>query len=410
MKKRLDYKWVIVVLCFLMVMTTLGLCSSNKSLFLAPITEALNIERSAYAIGDSCRFVATVIVNMFFASLIKRFGTKKLIIAGFLSLIISSVLYAVGTTLIELYIAGALLGVGLSWTTTTMVGWVVGMWCKKNKGTIMGAVLAANGVGGALAAQLLSPIIYDESTKFGYRNAYLLVAAMLFAVCLLILIFFKEKPHQCEEVEEASTEKATVGFEYSAIKRMPQFYVLIACTFLNGVIFQGTSSVAVVHLKDVGFDSTFIAAIASFGTLVMTISKMFSGYLYDKKGLRVATVCCNLAAIIAIPLLIISNVSAMGKIIVVVYAFIIQFALPLDTVMIPICISDLFGEKAYAKMLGTIVSVGSMGAALGTTLVNFGYDVFKTYVPMFAICLALAVAVTVMMQIVILQMYKKKKD
>ena len=67
-KKRLDYKWVIVGLCFLMVFTNLGFCSSNKSLYLSAITEALGIKRSVFSIADSCRFVTTAIINLFFGS------------------------------------------------------------------------------------------------------------------------------------------------------------------------------------------------------------------------------------------------------------------------------------------------------------------------------------------------------
>ncbi len=151
MKKKIEYKWIVVALCFAMVFTTLGFCSSNKALYLSAITETLQLPRSAFALGDSIRFISTAVVNMFFGTLVRKFGTKKLIGAGFCSLICFTVLYATSNNLWGFYIGGAFLGIGLSWTTTTMVGWVVGKWCKENKGTIMGAVLAANGIGGAVA-------------------------------------------------------------------------------------------------------------------------------------------------------------------------------------------------------------------------------------------------------------------
>ena len=46
MKKKLNYMWVIIVTCFIMEFVALGFCSSNKSLYLGAITEALNIPRS----------------------------------------------------------------------------------------------------------------------------------------------------------------------------------------------------------------------------------------------------------------------------------------------------------------------------------------------------------------------------
>jgi len=76
-KRKLEYKWVIVALCFLMVFTSLGFCSSNKSLYLSAITGALGIKRSVFSFGDSCRYITTAVVNLFFGTLVSKYGTRK---------------------------------------------------------------------------------------------------------------------------------------------------------------------------------------------------------------------------------------------------------------------------------------------------------------------------------------------
>ena len=86
-KRGFDYKWVIIAVCFLMVMISLGFASSTRSLFPDEIAEALEVQRSLVSIGDSIRFIATAIVNLFFGTLIVKFGPKKLILAGFLDLL-----------------------------------------------------------------------------------------------------------------------------------------------------------------------------------------------------------------------------------------------------------------------------------------------------------------------------------
>ena len=89
------YRWVIVAASFLMVFVCLGFCSSSKSLYLAAITEALGIKRSLFSINDSCRYIATAVVNLFFGTLCARFGRKRLIAAGFACLIASMLLIVV---------------------------------------------------------------------------------------------------------------------------------------------------------------------------------------------------------------------------------------------------------------------------------------------------------------------------
>ena len=62
-QRKPDYKWVILVACFIMEFFCLGFCSGNKSLYLSAITEALDIKRSLFAINDSCRYIATAVLN-----------------------------------------------------------------------------------------------------------------------------------------------------------------------------------------------------------------------------------------------------------------------------------------------------------------------------------------------------------
>ena len=105
------YRWVIVAASFLMVFVCLGFCSSSKSLYLAAITEALGIKRSLFSINDSCRYIATAVVNLFFGALCARFGSKRLIAAGFACLIASMLLYAYAPNIYLFYLGGVLLGI-----------------------------------------------------------------------------------------------------------------------------------------------------------------------------------------------------------------------------------------------------------------------------------------------------------
>ena len=125
MKKKLEYKWVILAACFLMVLVCLGFCSSNKGMYLSAITNALGIKRSLFSINDTCRFVATAIANLFFGSLIARFGVRKMAAFGFAALIGSSLIYALADSIYIFYIGGLLLGLGFTFTTTTMASSII---------------------------------------------------------------------------------------------------------------------------------------------------------------------------------------------------------------------------------------------------------------------------------------------
>ena len=119
-KSRLDYKWVVLVVCFLMEFLCLGFCSSNKGMYLSAITQALGIKRSLVSINDTCRFVATGIANLFFGSLVSRFGVRKMVGFGFAALIASTLAYVFAENIFVIYLGGILLGIGFTFTSITM--------------------------------------------------------------------------------------------------------------------------------------------------------------------------------------------------------------------------------------------------------------------------------------------------
>jgi MFS family permease len=191
-KKEKSRTVLTVVLCFVMIFCGLGLWA-QKGLFLAPITDALKISRTAYSFADTCRYITTAIVNIFFGYFVNKYGSKKLIIVAFTALTLAPLCYAFATNVWLFYLGGCLLGLGFSFGSTAIVGYIVNKACRKNKGTIMGAVLCANGVAGAIIALIITPII--ESGVFGYKKAFYLFA--IISVVALLLFIFIQRTQRC---------------------------------------------------------------------------------------------------------------------------------------------------------------------------------------------------------------------
>ena len=413
LKQRPGYKWVIVACCFTMVMITLGFCSSTKPLYLSAVTGALGIERSLFSINDSCRFVTTAIVNLFFGTLIAKFGPRKLIGAGFTCLAASMLVYSLAENVFVFYIGGCLLGLGLSWTTTTMVGYVIGRWCKEHKGTIMGAVLAANGLGGALAAQIVGPIISGSADGFGYRWAYQLTAAILLTVGIIVVVLFKNAPDN--SLSEAPGKKKPKGASWSGLTfseclHTPYFYAACSCIFLTGLSLQGVNGVYKAHMNDVGIPDNFSTMVVSIHSLTLAGVKFLSGVIHDKKGLRFTVIICHTAAVVMPLVLALSSPTAFGMSCAMGYGIISCAALPLETVLLPLITSDLFGEKDFAKVLGIFVSANVAGYAVGAPLTNLVYDITGSYNVGFYAMACLFLVIAVVFQFVITASKRKREQ
>ncbi|MBR6728918.1 MAG: MFS transporter [Clostridia bacterium] len=412
---KFDYMWVIIGICFLMVAVTLGLCSSGRTLYLTAITDALGLSRGAFSINDSCRFITTTIINIYFGKMVYRFGTKKLICAGFVCLIAFAMINSFATKLITFYIGSVFLGIGLSWTSTTMVSTIINRWCKSNRGTITGAVLAANGIGGAIAVQILSPIIFQEGNPFGYRSSYHLVAIVLFITLILVAILYREQPKGEESnpliVSKKHKARGTgwVGMDYAVALKKPYFYLVLLCIFFTGLALQGLSGIAVPHMYDVGISIEFVALLTSMSGILLATAKFSIGFLYDRFGMRITMDLCFICALFSVFGLIFVGDSLLGRTIASVRTVISSFALPLETVMLPLYVSDFFGNKDFEKFTGVFVSANYAGYALGSPFGNACYDIFGNYNLAFIVFGIMMIFVTVSMQYVAAAANRDKK-
>lgn len=398
-KKKFDYKWVILVLCIMMNFVCLGFCSGNKSMYLSAITEALHIPRSLFALSESSRYVASALVNLFFGALIYKFGVRVMTAVGFVFTIASMLLHAWANDVITFCIGGACMGIGLAFTTTSMTGSIVRRWFTKDIGKYTGLVFAANGVGGALSAQIVSPMINKVGDPFGYRDAYLFVAACVAVTGVIVVLLMRNAPKGGMETQPKASKKkrgvAWYGIDFATAIKKPYFYVAAVGVMFTGICLQGINGVYVAHLKDIGMKPEFTATVASAFALLLTLTKIIVGWMYDRFGLKAVMLVCPISAILAYVILMTILPTPVGMALAFVFCVLYAIAIPLETLVIPLIVNDLFGSLAYDKMLGIFSAVNYAGYALGAPLVNLSYDALGSYQTALIICAVLMLLICV---------------
>lgn len=396
-KRNLDYKWVIVAASFILCFTGLGFVSGNKGLFLKAVSEALHIPRSVYSVSDSLRYVATAITNMFFGVLVAKFGPRKLIGAGMGAIALSCLVNALATDVVGIYIGGALLGIGLTFGGTTIVGYVVNIWCKENRGTIMGVIFCANALGTAVSAPWMNKVIYSGD-PFAYQTVYWALALILLIVGIVLVIVFRDKPKEERlpaEKQKKKQRNSWSGITFGEALRKPYFYIACVCIFLTGAVLQSATGISSAHMQDRGLSAEYVALTASVGAVALAVFKFLTGFMYDKKGLKFTMLICDFAGIVMILLMMVISDSIGGKIVAMIYRVLAALALPLETIMLPLIAENIFGDKDYGKLLGIFTSVNVCGYAVGPLAANACFDLLGTYQPVFIAYAVIMVLVTV---------------
>ena len=403
-QSKFNYKWVILIVCFMMEFLCLGFCSSNVGLYTASVTNALGMDRALYSVATSIRYVVQVFAALTFGRMTSKFGLKTMVCVGLASMIGATVMRATGTTIYEFYIAGALHGLGIVFVGGTMASTIIRRWFDKDLGKYTGIVMSANGIGGAVAAQVITPLIHNGE-KFGYRKAYWLSAIVAISFSVVIVALLREKK---AETTTAAPGKKTPkkgelweGMDYREVKRKFYFYVTALLVFLTGISLQSIGSITIVYMEDLGIAAAVISAIATISSLTLAVSKFATGAIYDKKGLRFALLTCQLAALVMFIMKGLLTNSTLGTVLAITATVLSSMALPLETVMIPLLSNDLFGSVAYSKVLGVFMAMNSLGLCLGTPLGELIRKAFGDYRPCFWLFSIVMVGVIVAFQFIL---------
>ena len=388
-RKKLYYGWLVFGVSFLMVLVTLGFGSSPKSTYLKAITESLGLSRGGFSVNDLMRYVVTAVLNFFFGAIVRKLKARRMIALGFLSLVLSFVINGFATDYWHFYIGGALLGAGLAWTTTTVVGYVVENWFTNNKGTMMGIILAANGLGGFLSEPVVTKLIYGVDGNLTeadarWRLAYFVTAGLFAVVGIIVVLIIRDRPEDKglkplgQDKPAAKKRGASwTGYELKDVYRKPFFYISGLAVFAVGFTLQSLSSVAKPYMYDIGISKELVIRIYMLGNIVLMFAKMGFGFLFDRLGIRITYALCAVSA--AVALFILYLVTPGSSWALFPYIVISNFGYPLETVMIPLLVAELFGRKPFSHVMGYYLAFNYLGFATGSVISNLSYDAMGTY-------------------------------
>jgi MFS family permease len=320
-------------------------------------------------------------------------------------------LRAAGSHFLHFYLAGALHGIGIVFVGGNMAGTIVRRWFHQDVGRYTGIVMSANGIGGAIAAQIISPIINNGET-FGYRKAYLLSAVITLAISVVIMIFLRDNKTEGPIAAGNKKKKARgalwSGIDYEIAKKKPYFYISAVLVFLTGISLQSIGSITIVYMTDLGISPAFIATTATVGSLTLTLSKMLVGTIYDKKGLRFALMMCQIAALATFTLKGLLTNTTLGLVMAMTATVFSNLALPLETVMIPLLTNDLFGSASYEKILGIFMAMNSLGLCLGSPMGELMRKALGSYRPCFWLFSVILIVVMISFQFILRTASKDK--
>lgn len=403
------YDRIIAVMAFTMIFCSLGLANSTNGLYVVFVTEDMGFSRGMFSVVFSLRFIITSVVNAFYGKINKCLETRKMASIGFFMLAVTFTAFSLAQKITVFYIFGVILGVALAFTSTAVAAQLVRDWFSSHRGLVLGLVLAGSGIGGSI----FYIFVQNWISSYGWRTSYRISAYVFIFMGILMYLVIRNKPEDMgmEAVKAAEPDRVNgsgwEGFSMKQLLKMPPFYLMTVFSFLSGFLNNPVYTAATGQMLDKGFKAAFVTSVMSSMFLVLALAKVIIGHLYDKRGLTVTMMICMIANVIGIFTLAFSQ-SYLGEF---VFAISIAIALPLETLMIPMIVSDMFGSASYKTLVGLFLGLSTLGISVGNPIMNYGYDMFGSYTPMLQIFGILAIVSLVMMLISItwVKKYRRKQ-
>ena len=367
-------------------------------LMMLPMIKEFGWTRTEYAFATTILFVFGSITVLFFGRVADRIGVRPILLMGALFGGATMVLLSFQTSqLWRLYATYALLGsFGSSGVGYTKV---IGSLFTRHRGK----ALALFGAESTVALALLPVLANFFISQFGWRGAYIAFGAIMFVLTPIIYFLVQEPGSRVARAGKAfaSPDSSPVtpkrpppmeGMTASEIRKDRVFWLIVLSSALMGALNVGLNAHIIAAITDKGFSATVAASALSVATLVGLVGTFAGGFAVDYfRTARIVSVFGLLSALGAL-LFAFASLSVGGLPLLIVSMAIQGAAVAAMRPSATYLQTRFFGLRAFGEANAIQVVCQGVGMAIAPPLFGIIYDRVGTYMPVYWILVAGALA------------------
>lgn len=405
--KRFTYHWAIVIACFILMASSVGITQNCFNLFSIEIMNELKFTASQVQVMNTIATLMTMVSALVVGTVFNKFSMRRAMPVYAICLTGGFFLYSMVNSLAQLYILSALVGFGRGGVAVVPCGLLMNNWFKEKRGFATGIALAGSTAGGFVFVRIANAII----ASMDWRRAYMVLGVMAAVLIIPTVIFvIREKPEDKGLRPYGATEENTasaVKAEFTGISRKKflktsAFWMLGITFFLISAINMGLQNNVSIYLTmQKGQTRELAADVASILLLSQVVGKILLGSIYDKKGVKFGSAYgCAVFLLSIVTIMLAGN-----KAFAIIFGVIVGLALSMTTCTPPLLTSLAVGRREYSSIYGLLNAFATAGVALGPVIAGFIYDHTESYDLAWIIFAVVAVVILVL---TILAMNKSK--
>lgn len=405
-QKKIYYGWFIAIAGFCAMALVYSTIMGSAGIYLKPVCAELGFERASFSAVTTVRAATMIILSSFWGKFMAKGNIKLHMTVCMLLGAVAMWGYSLSSHIWQFYLLSIPMGMAFTGGTTMPFSILINNWFgPKKKGIAMSITFIGSGVGSMIFTPLFTHIILN----YGWRNSYRLNGFLILIIMVPIILFVVKKtpaekglarmgdlPADEKAAKAGKLPVERRGMDFAEAKTAPMTYFVMGAFAISVVASSSLATQAVSYFTDIGFQPMGAAQIISILSMGLIVSKIILGWASDKFGSRMVTPISFL--LLGISSLFLYS-AAFSHSMVIPYVPFYCLGVSAITVCQPLCVADLFGEKAFGTLIGISTMATGVGAAIGPWASAMVYDKTGSYGSAWIICAVILVVAAILLAV-----------
>ncbi len=376
---RIHYAWIITGVTFLVLLVTSGI-RSTPGLLILPLEQEFGWTRITVSTAVSINLLLYGLVGPFAASLMDRFGVRRVIIWSVAGLAMAQLLMTLIRHDWQLDVLwGVVVAVSAGATAIVLAATIASRWFVRRRGLVMGILSSANATG----QMLFLPPLALLAGLAGWRAVMLVMAAVAILLIPAIALLMRDQPSDAGLTRYGADAAATGDMPPASLGplqalalgvRSGDFWFLSISYFICGASTLGLIGTHFIPASvEHGISEVTAASVLGLMAIFNVVGTTCSGFLSDRFDNRLLLCVYYLSR--GLSLLFLPYAFGLGMF--GLLGFMIFYGLDWIATVPPTVglVGKIFGQRNAPVIFGWIAAVHMLGSAFAA----FGAGALRTW-------------------------------
>ena len=375
------YGWYVVGCSVLIYFFTNGLSLYVPQNLFPRFMETFGATPAEVSRTTAITFVLAGFIAPFVGAAIDRLGVVRVIRMGLIVLALTFSAYPFAQNLQQLYVLHAAIAIGLVFAGLMSNIVLLSNWFITRRGTVVGLLVAGSSLAGATLPVSIAPLVNDPTLGWRVGFGVLAAAFWLFAVLPGFLVL-RESPRLVGQFPDGAAvapagtsdgEALREGVPFADALRSRTLWCLAIGSASIWFSIQAITSQFTIYLeKDAGFQPLQATQLYSLLLACSVAGKFLFGAISDRFTKRSMMLVASIMLLAGCLQLFKLDGEVPGltqdHLQLTVFAIVFGLGFGGSFTLIQLVAVEYFGQLALGRILGVIIFIDTMGAALGTLL------------------------------------------